>query len=222
MSPRPKALPDDEILDAASRLLDRLGPARLRLEDVAREVGLSPATLLLRFGSKRGLLLAVAARGITCLSAELAARRAEASSPLEALLTQAGSKFVRLTETPQLLSNSLAFLQLSLEDEEFRRLTRRHARTLAAHIRGLLTEAREAGELIDCSIPELARAVIAMTRGSLITWSASGTSVPAHQWLRADLETLLKPYRVPQPAQRSVRRRSGARGRARKVRSIRH
>lgn len=221
MSPRPKALPDDEILDAASRLLDHLGPARLRLEDVARKVGLSPATLLLRFGSKRGLLLAVATRGIACMNTEFATRRAEASSPLETI-TQVGSSLVRLAEAPQLLSNSLAFLQLSLEDEEFRQLTRRHARNLASHIRGLLTEAREAGELVDCSIPELARAVIAMTRGSLITWSASGTSVPAHKWLRADLETLLKPYRASRPAERSVRRRSPASGRVRRVRSIRH
>ena len=57
MSPRPKTAPDAAILEAAARLLARHGPARLRLEDVAREVGLSPATLLLRFKTKRNLLL---------------------------------------------------------------------------------------------------------------------------------------------------------------------
>ena len=48
MSPRPKTASDAAILEAAARLLARHGPASLRLEDVAREVGLSPATLLLR------------------------------------------------------------------------------------------------------------------------------------------------------------------------------
>jgi AcrR family transcriptional regulator len=220
MSPRLKAVPDDEILDATGRLLERLGPARLRLEDVAREVGLSPATLLLRFGSKRGLLLAMAKRRIACMNTEFAARRAEADSPLEAI-AEVGTCLTRLTEAPQLLSNSLAFLQLSLEDEEFRRLTRRHARTLAAEVRGLVAEARAAGELIECSIPELARAIIAMSRGSLITWTASGTTVPADRWLRGNLETLLRPYRTSRPAQPPARRRHARSGRARKARSIR-
>jgi len=219
MSPRPKAVPDDAILDAASRLLDQRGPAHLRLEDVARAVGLSPATLLLRFGSKRGLLLAVVDRGIHCMNTEFATRRAEAGSPLEAI-ARIGSTLIRLAEAPQLLSNSLAFLQLSLEDEEFRRLTRRHARNLAAQVRRLLTEARNAGELIDCSIPDLSKAVIAVTRGSLLTWSASGTAVPAHRWLRGDLETLLAPYRA-RPAQRRPRRRSKPSGRTGRVRAIR-
>lgn len=220
MSPRLKAVPDDEILDATSELLERLGPARLRLEDVAREVGLSPATLLLRFGSKRGLLLATTRRGIACMNTEFAARRAEADSPLAAV-AEVGACLTRLTESPQLLSNSLAFLQLSLEDDEFRRLTRRHARALAAQMRGLLAEALAAGELVECSIPELARAIIAMSRGSLITWSASGTTVPADKWLRGDLETLLRPYRASRPARPRVRRRHAGSGRASRAGSIR-
>ena len=39
-----------------------VGPARLALTDVARETGLAPATLLQRFGSKRGMLLAALER----------------------------------------------------------------------------------------------------------------------------------------------------------------
>ncbi|MCA1563440.1 MAG: TetR/AcrR family transcriptional regulator, partial [Acidobacteria bacterium] len=42
---------------AAIQVMARLGPVRLTLADVAREIGLSPATLVQRFGSKRGLLL---------------------------------------------------------------------------------------------------------------------------------------------------------------------
>ena len=60
MCPRPRAASDADILDATARAMARLGPARLTLADVAREAGLSPATLVQRFGSKRGLLLAVA------------------------------------------------------------------------------------------------------------------------------------------------------------------
>src|SRR4029453_18072761 len=61
--PRPKTVADDAVLDAAMRVIDRGGPSELTLAAVAREVGLAPATLLQRFQSKRGLLLAITSRG---------------------------------------------------------------------------------------------------------------------------------------------------------------
>ncbi|MDQ3742446.1 MAG: TetR/AcrR family transcriptional regulator, partial [Actinomycetota bacterium] len=61
--PRPKTVEDDAVLDAALRVVDRAGPAGLTLAAVAEEVGLAPATLVQRFASKRGLLLALAGRG---------------------------------------------------------------------------------------------------------------------------------------------------------------
>jgi AcrR family transcriptional regulator len=63
MSPRPRATSDSAILSAAHRAVTRVGPMRLTLADVAREAGVSPATLVQRFGSKRGLLLALVAAG---------------------------------------------------------------------------------------------------------------------------------------------------------------
>ena len=60
---RHRTLPDEQVIAAAARVIGRLGPARLTLADVAREAGLAPATLLQRFGSKRGLLLEVARAG---------------------------------------------------------------------------------------------------------------------------------------------------------------
>ena len=61
--PRPKTVDDTAVLDAAMRVVDRAGPGGLTLGAVAGEVGLSPATLVQRFTSKRGLLLALARRG---------------------------------------------------------------------------------------------------------------------------------------------------------------
>src|SRR5438874_2348746 len=58
MSPRRRATTDEAILMATHSAVTRLGPTRLTLADVAREAGISPATIVQRFGSKRGLLLA--------------------------------------------------------------------------------------------------------------------------------------------------------------------
>jgi len=66
---RKKITPDGDVLAATLRVVARVGPGRLTLAAVAKEAGLAPATLLQRFGSKRGLLLAVAQVG-TLFSAD--------------------------------------------------------------------------------------------------------------------------------------------------------
>ncbi len=55
---RRKTQTDEAILEAALRALERVGPVRMTLADVASEAGLAPATLVQRFGSKAGLLAA--------------------------------------------------------------------------------------------------------------------------------------------------------------------
>jgi AcrR family transcriptional regulator len=196
MSPRPKTASDTAILEAAARLLARLGPAHMRLEDVARDVGLSPATLILRFKTKRNLLLAVAEYGITAMAESFRARRLRSHSALHVVI-DVGDCVREIAEEPQQLANLLAFLQLSLEDPAFRACAERHDATLEREIATLLDEARSRGELVDCASRPLARAVIAMMRGSLLTWSALGQRERPDHWVKADLETLLGPYRLP-------------------------
>src|SRR5215470_14861399 len=87
--PRPRETTDDAILEAAGRAIAKVGPARLTLAHVAAEVGVAPATLLQRFGSKRGLLLALARQAAAGTGGEYAAIRAAHPSPLAALFAVA-------------------------------------------------------------------------------------------------------------------------------------
>src|SRR5690349_10725379 len=100
MCARPRTATDADILAAAHRAVSRLGPARLTLADVAREVGLSPATLVQRFGSKRGLLLALAGQAPAGVEDCFAAVRAAHRSPLEALVA-AATEMARCATTPE-------------------------------------------------------------------------------------------------------------------------
>ena len=59
MSPRPKRVNDIDLLAAATRTAIRLGAEHTRLSDVAVESGLAPATLIQRYGSRKGVLDAV-------------------------------------------------------------------------------------------------------------------------------------------------------------------
>jgi AcrR family transcriptional regulator len=54
--PRPKTLPDADVLDAAYKLMHEHGPEALTFASVARACGLSSATLVQRFKSKAGLI----------------------------------------------------------------------------------------------------------------------------------------------------------------------
>src|SRR5258708_35209745 len=79
---RVKVTPDADVLTATIRVISRVGPTRLTLADVAADAGLAPATLLQRFGSKRGLLLAVAEQSMAGVGECFARGRGAHRSPL--------------------------------------------------------------------------------------------------------------------------------------------
>ena len=62
-----------EILDAAQRLLAQGGPEAIRLQEIARDVGIAHPTILHHFGSRDGLIQALDARAIHALSDDVAA-----------------------------------------------------------------------------------------------------------------------------------------------------
>lgn len=60
--PRRKSISDDDILDHALPIMVAAGPAGFTLADLAKEVGIAPATLLQRFGDKQTLIERVFSR----------------------------------------------------------------------------------------------------------------------------------------------------------------
>jgi AcrR family transcriptional regulator len=205
MSPRPRSTSDAEILSATHRAVTRVGPKRLTLADVAREAGVSPATLVQRFGSKRKLLLAFVATGSSEIEAEWARILSLAErSPLEALYAYAEC-MAGLAPNPDVLANHMSFLQMDLVDPEFHRHALAQARHTLEFLRKTLDDAVDRGELAPCDTTRLARAVQATIGGSLMQWAIDREG-KLRRRLREDLETLLRP-RYPQRAKRRQVRR---------------
>jgi AcrR family transcriptional regulator len=203
MSPRPRATTDAQIFAATHRAVSRLGPIKLTLAKVAAEAGISPATLVQRFGSKRGLLLAFVTNGAATAGDETTAIRHAHSSPLEALQAF-GDCFAGLAPTPETLANNLAFLQIDLVDPDFQKLADAQAKAMRLEIRKFLDEAVKSGELQPCDTRGLALAVAGMMNGSLLQWAIDREGdVKAR--MRADLDTLLRPRRLPQKKRRRRR-----------------
>src|SRR5262245_60482776 len=197
--PRPRTASDAAILNAAYRVITRVGPARMTLADVGREVGLAPATLLQRLGSKRGLLLALARLIVDSVGDCFAAVRAAHTSALDALVA-AVTEMARLVTSPEELANGLAFLQMDVSDRDFHAIALENSARIQAGYRALIEEAAAAGELVRCDAARLARAVGAVSGGSLIAWAIHREG-SAEAWVRADLAALLDPYR---PAGRTL------------------
>jgi AcrR family transcriptional regulator len=198
MSPRPRKVSDDEIYAAAYRAMTRVGPGELTLARIATEAGVTPAALSQRFGSKRELLLALAAGAATSAGEFIRALAEKHRSPLAAIREYAEC-MAHLAPSPAVLARNLAYLQIDLADPAFRAHLAVQARATRTGLEDLLERAVAAGELVaDTDVHGLARTLEVALNGSLLTWAfyQEGT---AAGWLRRNTDAVLAPYLSPNP-----------------------
>ncbi|OPG11117.1 TetR/AcrR family transcriptional regulator [Microbispora sp. GKU 823] len=193
MAGRPRGVDDSVILRAAAEVIGRVGPAGLTLAAVADEVGLVPGTLVQRFGSKRGLLVALAKQSAHEAGAHHERLRQGRPSPLEALLALA-EESMALMDTPERFANHLAFLCMDLTDPQL------HEYALVIHeaqrgaILALLDEAVAEGELrTGTDTAALAESVQALIAGTGLTWALDRQGTLPER-LRRAITGLLAPH----------------------------
>ncbi|QVQ51191.1 TetR/AcrR family transcriptional regulator [Spiractinospora alimapuensis] len=196
--PRPRSASDESILRALGEVIGREGPHAVTLARVAAEAGLAPATIVQRFGSRHGLLLAFAQHGVAVAEAPFQRARETYPSPLAALRAALADQ-VSGVRSPERLANHLGLLHMDLADPELRALASQHATRVRQELTTLLDAARTQGELAsDAPVEVLARSVQVAYNGSLITWALTGTG-PLVTDLERDVDTVLHPYLTPAP-----------------------
>jgi AcrR family transcriptional regulator len=157
---RLKRISDAAVLDGALKVMRRTGPSAFTLAAAGAEVGLSPATLMLRFGDKQGLIVqAIARDGETfdrLLDEAPRARGREAVLDLFWLLTPEA-------EDPAALAEDLAWLRDGFRDPALHALAQQRSRRLRAAITARLPPLR-----ID---PDLAAGLMeAQWQGAMNQW----------------------------------------------------
>lgn len=186
---RPRTIQDDHLLRAAARVIAEKGPVSFALADVAKAAGVSAPLLLQRFGSKRGLLVALAATGARSVDAAFAGAQ---GPPLErlhvALATLAGEP------TPRSVANGLAFLQLDVTDKELRPHAIAFFDAFRKNVRAALEDAIESRDLKRCDTEALAHHVEVVYNGATLVWALRQKGALA-ETLRHDLDVALDPYR---------------------------
>lgn len=191
---RPRTVSDEEILDAAVRVVAREGPLRFTLADVGAEVGLTASALLKRFGTKRALLLAVSASSGEAIASNFADARAASAGPTEALARALAAQSEQMG-TPREIANGLAFLQLDITEKDFRAHALAFFDAFHEEVVKLLDEAVAKKELRADDTAALARAIEVAFNGSVVRWGVrqDGAAVDA---LAQDVEAVLAPFRT--------------------------
>jgi AcrR family transcriptional regulator len=126
---RPKRISDEAVLDAALRVMTRVGPADFTLAEAGREAGVSAATLLQRFGDKQSLIVRALTRDVGQF-----ARRLE-----EAPLIQSREAVLDLfwlitpdTDDAEAFADQLPWLREDFRNPELNRLSRQMFTALRA------------------------------------------------------------------------------------------
>ncbi len=182
--PRVKRISDEEVLDLALAVLLDRGPHRFTLPEVGDAVGLSPSTLIQRFGSKRELLHRVLDRSTARLRQQLVARPSTGDHRSDLI-----EWLVELTKPLRTRSHIASNLTLLIEDirEGPRRLAaQQHMSVIREGIAAYLTPLKSP------SLDAHVALIEAQWNGLVIQWALHDTTDDIDNWLRRGLGDLLQ------------------------------
>lgn len=163
-----------EIIDAAIRLADKLGPDRMTTKAIADAVGLTQPGVFRHFPKKQDLWEAVAARVGAMMEARWTKAQNQDASPTDNIRTLISAQLRLIRSTPAipaiLFSRELHTKNKGLRKAFFGLMSRFH-RLIA----GLVTQARDAGEIRDdLESDDAAFLIIGLVQGLAVRWSISG------------------------------------------------
>jgi len=182
---RPRKISDDELMAACGRAIGAYGPG-FTLAQVAAEAGVAVGTVSGRFGSKRGLMLAMMTGVVDTVAARMHAAAARHEDPVAAvvaavLVTAEG------IDDPATTTNHLAQLGVDMSDPELRG----GVAALRSRIREVLRSLLAAAALPGAPPPaRAARIVAGLAHGVQLDWALS-PSGRLRDRLRADVRAVL-------------------------------
>lgn len=193
MTPRPRKVSDDDVFNAAYRAMTRLGPAELTLAHIADEAGVTAGALVQRFGSKRGLQVALARAAAASAGALIMELRRKHHSPIDAIRDYAECMAL-MAATPEALARNLAYLTQDVSDPDLRKSLLVQSRATRTALKELLDEAVDRRELAPrADTKGLARTIESVIGGALFSWAIYREG-SAKRYVREHVDTVLTPH----------------------------
>jgi len=202
---RPRKITDERLLHAAGLVIARIGP-KFVLADVAAEAGVATGTLMHRFGSKHGLLVAMIDGATAAIESDGPAGPAgpdgpstpsapgvtsgpDGPDPVRAVRDRIVAHYAALDDARS-AANNLAQLAVDLADDDLRpRMARLHAAVERA-LEPLLADGFPGAP----PPPVAARILAALADGTAIRWSAAPHG-SLRERLTADIGAVLTAWR---------------------------
>jgi AcrR family transcriptional regulator len=167
---RPRVMTDEAIYMAGLQVLAEVGSERLTLVRLARVLGVTPAAVRQRFGSKRGLLVEMSRRRIDQTERRFAAARQAHDSPLRALQAAFVAE-MDMIAAPQQVANAISAYTDNIGDDEMRAAFATELAVMERHISELLAQAAERGEIDGPVTAERVSTVLAAVEGTMLIWA---------------------------------------------------
>lgn len=188
--PRHKLISDAELLDAVVQLIGECGPEGFTLAQLGERVGLAPATLVQRFGSKKALIEAAIGRANARL-ARAVARTPVPTRDAEAALVEWLVELAAPFRTRELIASHLVFLRRDLLEPELRAKAKRHSSLVRRRVREFLEvlEPDSVGRAAPTAL-----ALEAQWHGLVIQWAIAGHG-SLETWLRSGLTVAVRGLR---------------------------
>lgn len=189
--PQKKLINDETVLEKALLVISEHGPENFTLADVGKAVGLAPATLMQRFGSKQKLLVLAAKQANIKMKGDLEELKKQQlpwEEELMHLLVGVPDGFGSRQE----IANSLSVLKLDMVDPELHPIARDLFNRLQKRIQELLVEGRKSNQLkpsIDTKTTTLE--LDALRHGLVIQWTLNGKG-NLHTWMENGFKSYLK------------------------------
>lgn len=190
-----KLMDDQSVLEKALLVISEYGPETFTLADVGRAVGLAPATLMQRFGSKQQLILLAAKQANVTLKKDLEKlknKKLPWSQELLQLLISMPEGF----GSRQDIANSLGLLKLDMIDPELHPIARQLFESLRQRILELLHIGQSHGEIDESfDIETIGWELDALRHGFVIQWTLSGKGT-LKKWLEKSFKTYFERIRI--------------------------
>ena len=190
---RPRKVSDEQVYEAAIRVMSRVGPADFTLAAIAEEAGVTPGALVQRFGSRQELLRTMASGLGADMRAFFRDTRAKEPGAVATIRIYAAC-MADMAKTPAALLRNFAYLQDDLTDPELRARLVDQSKVVRAELAKLVREAIELRELRkDTDVAPLVANIEALVSGALLTW-AFHRKGSARGWLLEHIDALIAPH----------------------------
>lgn len=194
MTPRPDVSEERkaQIVEAAVAVFSRLGFERARMEDVARESGLSKGTLYLYYESKDELIGALLESVFDWGMRDLKSALASEGSASERLRKLGGLMSGEIEKFYVLLPVWFEFYAVAARDEGVRRFMKSYFEEYREILAEIVHDGIQRGEFRQVDVEEVTVTLVSLFEGVTLLWAFDPKTVPIGSQIEASIRLLLE------------------------------